>query len=80
MLQGSAVVGNAKDMPGRRRLQDAPMTMPYEAFDDAAGTWTGVSDLGPGQPHGTMVSRIHRYGKGPGFGPPTPEREVSTEW
>jgi len=80
MLEGGSVVGNAKDMPGRRRFQDVPMTMSYQPFDDAAGTWTGPHDLGPGKPHGTMVSRMHRFGKGPGFGPPTPEREVTTEW
>jgi len=80
MLEGGSVVGNAKDMPGRRRFQDVPMTMSYQAFDDAAGTWTGSNDLGPGKPHGTMVSRMHQFGTAPAFGPPTPEREISTEW
>lgn len=80
MIQGSMASGNAYDMPGRRRISDAPMRMNYQAFDDAAGTWTGEHQLGPGQPHGTLVTRIHTFVKGQAFGSPTRDREVHAEW
>ena len=80
MIQGSMAAGNAYDMPGRRRISDAPMRLNYQAFDDAAGTWTGQHLLGPGQPHGTLVTRIHTYVKGQAFGSPTLNREVGAEW
>lgn len=80
MLQGGSVVGDANQMPGRRRISDAPMEMRYEAFDDAAGTWTGVSLLKAGDPHGTLVSRIHKFVTGDAFGGPTAKRIIGTEW
>ncbi len=80
MLVGGQVVGDANEMPGRRRVMDAPMEMPWEPFDDAAGTWTGPHDLGSGKPHGTLVSRIHKFLKGQPFGPPSTDREIATEW
>jgi hypothetical protein len=80
MIQGSMAAGNAYDMPGRRRISDAPMRMNWQAFDDAAGTWTGEHLLGPGQAHGTLVTRIHTFVKGQAFGSPTRDREIGAEW
>ncbi len=78
MVMGSHASGNAYDMPGRRRIMDAPMKIKYQVFE-AGGAYKGLQELGRTSPHGTAATRVVRYVTGDSGGAPT-DREPATEW
>lgn len=86
MIKGQHATGNAFDMPGRRRIMDAPMKVDYQVAK-ANGTWVQPNADGTATIDGssadlaTATARCHQFMPGAldSFGGPT-DREPGTEW
>ena len=78
MVMGGLAAGNAFDMPGRRRIMDAPLRIKYQVLN-ADGSFPGLKELGPGSAFGTAVSRALTFVGGNNVGAPT-DRVPGPEW